>query len=128
VWPESFPDLYADVLDPLVVPGEASIGSLSDDLLDIYRDVKGPLVVWQAGYPADAVWEWKLSFRSHWKRHATSGLRVLVETEGLNAVGIPGATDSDGVSSTAPFGGANTPGFFHGLADLVRGAIDAFRL
>ena len=69
---------YADVLDPLVVPGgEASIGDVCDDLADIHRDLTSGLALYRAGHRAEAVWEWRESFQTHWGAHATSALRAL---------------------------------------------------
>lgn len=79
-WPDTFPDLYWDVFHPTTLEDKkpASIGSLTDDLLDIYLDVKSPLLRWRTGDHNDAVWEWRFSFWSHWHRHASSALKVLL--------------------------------------------------
>jgi len=72
-------DFYADVLDIWEVPPQQlpGIGSLSDDIADIYRDVECGLREYQANRRASAVWEWGSHFRHHWGDHATGAIRVL---------------------------------------------------
>jgi hypothetical protein len=58
-------------------PGDTS---LSDDLADLYRDLKDGLALWHAGNPqsrTDAIWEWRFGFENHWGRHALSALRDM---------------------------------------------------
>jgi uncharacterized protein DUF5063 len=52
-------------------------GSLSDDLGDIYRDVKEGLLLRDDGFSADAVWHWRFNFWSHWGAHAVDALRII---------------------------------------------------
>jgi hypothetical protein len=55
-------------------------GSLSDDLADIYRDIKPGLRNWNlssAKLRRDIVFSWKLDFEIHWGEHLTSVLRAL---------------------------------------------------
>ncbi len=71
-------DYYSESFDPIVVPADApTIGSLSDDIADIYRDVVTGLRHHEAGRYAEAVWEWAFSFRHHWGTHATGAMRAL---------------------------------------------------
>ena len=71
-------DYYGEVFDPLPVPPEEPvIGSLADDLCDIYRDVVTGLREYEAGRRAQAVWEWGFGFRHHWGDHATGAIRAL---------------------------------------------------
>ena len=71
-------DMYGVVSDPLIVPPEeCSIGSLADDLLDIYRDVVTGLWEYEGGRRANAIWEWGFNFRHHWGDHATAAIRSL---------------------------------------------------
>ena len=67
---------YWDVFDPYKLD-EAVAGSLSDDLLDVYRDVRRGLALWESGHDASAIWEWRFSFESHWGDHAVDALRAL---------------------------------------------------
>lgn len=51
---------------------------LADDLVDIWRDLKGGLLALDDGAAVqDVVWEWRFGFYSHWGRHATEALRAL---------------------------------------------------
>lgn len=71
-------DNYGEVFDPLPVPPEEPVvGSLADDIADIYRDVVGGLREHEAGRRAQAVWEWGFGFRQHWGEHATGAIRAL---------------------------------------------------
>ena len=57
---------------------ELLTGSLADDLTDVYLDLKDGLDHLSAGVPEPAViWEWRLSFWSHWGEHAVNALRII---------------------------------------------------
>jgi Domain of unknown function (DUF5063) len=50
-------------------------GVLQDDLFDIYRDLRDPV---DAGVAeAEAVWEWRFSFWTHWGEHLVDALRII---------------------------------------------------
>ena len=69
---------YREALDPNPMQSEElGIGDLGDDLLDIYKDIKRGLSLYELGYPKAAEWEWAFHFRVHWGRHATAGLLAL---------------------------------------------------
>ncbi|MES2996744.1 MAG: DUF5063 domain-containing protein [Verrucomicrobiota bacterium] len=69
---------YARVFDPFVLPPEEPIiGSISDDVADIYDDVVSGLVEYEAGHTARALWQWAFCFRMHWGRHATDAIYAL---------------------------------------------------
>lgn len=71
-------DYYGEVREPLMIPpGNSEIGSIADDIADIYRDVVTGLRAFQAGHEAQALWEWRSGFRQHWGNHATSAIRAL---------------------------------------------------
>lgn len=79
--PERWPgfevhDAYWEVFDPYE-DAEPVAKALADDVLDIYRDVRRGLWFWEKGEMADAVWEWRFSFESHWGNHAVDALRAL---------------------------------------------------
>lgn len=93
-------DWYTEMFDPYAQDDTPVPHSLSDDLTDIYRDVRHGLSGWRGGRTDDAVWEWRFSFETHWGRHATSALRALhalVYDRGLVPCGV------------------NAPRVFHGL-------------
>ena len=76
-WPGFGPhDLYWEVFDPYV-DEERVAGSLSDDFLDIYQDLKRGLVAFDKGQHQAAVWEWRFHFDHHWGEHAVDALRAL---------------------------------------------------
>lgn len=71
-------DLYGEVFNPLLVPPEEPVvGSLTDDICDIYRDVVTGLNAYEAGRRAAAIWEWSFGFSNHWGDHATGAIRAL---------------------------------------------------
>lgn len=69
---------YNLVFDPTKVEPEAPVvGDIADDFADIYRDLNAGLSLYEGGHEAEAIWEWKQSFNSHWGRHVTSALYAL---------------------------------------------------
>lgn len=53
--------------------------SVSDDLEDIYCDVKKGLLAMEGSdrIAASTVWEWKFGLEVHWGRHAVSAINAL---------------------------------------------------
>lgn len=72
-------DSYSTVFEPLEVPPseEPVVGSIADDVADIYRDVVSGLRAYRGGQQPEAIWEWGFSFRNHWGRHATDAIGAL---------------------------------------------------
>jgi hypothetical protein len=72
-------DLYWTVFDPASENNEVLRGTLADDIVDIYRDLKEPLLLMDrdAITPDLAIWKWRLLFCSHWGDHAISALRTI---------------------------------------------------
>jgi hypothetical protein len=74
-------DLYWEVFEPFAEnKPDALHGSISDDLADIWRDVKAGLLTFDSGQPnciEDAVWHWRFSFGSHWGYHVADAIRAL---------------------------------------------------
>jgi hypothetical protein len=77
-------DEYWMVFEPLETEQpDALVGSLSDDLASIWRDVKPHLTILSnGGAPAvaEAIWQWRFGFETHWGHHASgavSGLQAL---------------------------------------------------
>lgn len=69
-------DLYWETFDPYT-DGEPVAGSLTDDVVDVYRDLRRGLAWWERGEKVEAIWEWRFSFLSHWGTHAIDALRAL---------------------------------------------------
>ena len=79
-------DLYKDLYDP--EPDgtkEPIMGSLSDDLADIYGDVVRGLRAYEEKDIEAALWEWRFNFAHHWGAHATAAIRVLQQWLQANA-------------------------------------------
>jgi hypothetical protein len=74
-------DRYWEIYDPLKTEhDEAVAASLSDDLADIWRDLKDGLLHWSDGNLAtrqQIVWDWHFSFHHHWSDHAVDALRAI---------------------------------------------------
>ena len=69
-------DHYWEVFDPRE-SSEPVIGSLTDDVGDIYRDVVRGLMLFESGETEAAVWDWGFGRESHWGDHAVDALRAL---------------------------------------------------
>lgn len=71
-------DFYWDVFEPLVLDPEAPVcNSIVDDLNDIYGDVKLGSLLHEQGYPAQACWQWRFLFNTHWGEHLVGLIRAL---------------------------------------------------
>lgn len=69
---------YREFFDPdPTLADESGMGDVGDDLMDIYRDVRAGLVLFDSGDVNDAVWHWSFLHRIHWGRHAVGGLLAL---------------------------------------------------
>jgi hypothetical protein len=77
--------LYWEVFDPFHAD-ELSAQTLDDDLVDIYHDIKGWLLVFQSdstgtsaddGVMDDVLWHWRFGFIHHWGDHLVDALRAL---------------------------------------------------
>lgn len=77
----SFPfQYYWEVFDALTeTPDEPCLADVTDDLADIYCDVKAGLLALQHAGRPQAVRHWRLMFGAHWGRHAAGALRALHE-------------------------------------------------
>lgn len=95
-WPGFGPhDLYWEVFDPYV-DEERVAGSLSDDFLDIYRDLERGLLAYDEGQQHDAVWEWRFHFDHQWGEHAVDALRALQRACTATADGSTTAESGEG--------------------------------
>lgn len=69
---------YSECFNPLAVPPEEPVvADLADDLADIWRDVRGGLLLYESGSPEGAAWYWSNHFSFHWGHHATAALYAL---------------------------------------------------
>jgi hypothetical protein len=69
-------DGYWDVFDPLKEE-KPVFGSLSDDLADIYRDIKTYMPLYEAGRIEEAVFQWRLHFYIHGGHHLVGAQRAV---------------------------------------------------
>ncbi len=74
-------DAYEEVFDEARVEFEDSVGeSISEDLSDIYQDLKDFILLFELGTNEvmyEALWECKQSFQSYWGQKVTNVLRPL---------------------------------------------------
>ena len=74
-------DFYWKIYDPLKMEhGEAVAASLSDDLADIWRDLKHGILRWPTTDTTtrqEIVWDWRFSFHHHWSNHIVDALRAI---------------------------------------------------
>lgn len=69
-------DYYWEVFDPYELK-EPMGASLTDDVLDIYKEVKKGLLLYEQNVEVEAVWQWKFSFETHWGSHTVDAIRAL---------------------------------------------------
>lgn len=66
-----FPDFgFYGVSDPMTLPAEGLTGDAIDDLLDIACDLADALWRFEHNGLADALWDLKFAYTTHWGRHA----------------------------------------------------------
>jgi hypothetical protein len=74
-------DIYFDLSDYSANDPDIVIrGSLSEDISDIYQDIKNFLLLYQTGTTEvmnDAVWECKTNFESYWGQKLLNSLRAM---------------------------------------------------
>lgn len=82
-------DQYREIFDPAALGDpsgsieggdEPVVASLSDDLADIWRDLRPGLMAWALANErkrGDIAWEWQASFTSHWGQHLVDALRAI---------------------------------------------------
>jgi hypothetical protein len=71
-------DLYWQVFNPMR-DKEAIRGSLTDDIADIYRDLKEGILLNQTRQaPVEEIgFDWRFGFYSHWGKHAMDSMRTI---------------------------------------------------
>lgn len=69
---------YWEIFDASKIEDESPVFSLvSDDLADIYRDLKRGLLLYGEGKFAEAFWEWKFNFTIHWGNHLVGAMKTI---------------------------------------------------
>lgn len=69
-------EMYWKVFEPYTFE-EPVRGSLADDILDIYKDMKEGILSYERNEQIEAIWHWKFNFEIHWGKHAIDAMRVL---------------------------------------------------
>ncbi|MGO4887312.1 DUF5063 domain-containing protein [Anaerobacillus sp. MEB173] len=67
---------YWEVFEPYHLE-ELICTSLADDILDIYKDVKEGILLYEQNEHMEAIWHWKFHFEVHWGSHAVDAMRAL---------------------------------------------------
>jgi hypothetical protein len=70
-------DFFSVVFDPYDFDTTPVTGSLADDLADIYRDLQDGFAALRNGATANALWQWKFGFETHWGKHAVEAMYAL---------------------------------------------------
>lgn len=71
-------DYYWTVFDAYDHENEKrSVGSLLDDVVETYQDVRDGLWHWEREEFDDAVWQWRFGFMHHWGTHAVEAVRAI---------------------------------------------------
>jgi len=69
---------YWEIFKPVTLqPEQPGCGDITEDLADIYSDVKDGLLFFESGMVPAALWHWRRTFEAHWGEHATSAMRAL---------------------------------------------------
>jgi hypothetical protein len=70
-------DVYLLIYERYDLDSSPVVGSLADDIADIYRDLQDGFAELRGGKPANANWRWKFGFDSHWGHHASEAICAL---------------------------------------------------
>ena len=68
---------YWDLYNPLIQEEEIVFNVLSDDLADIYTDIKQHFFLYEQGHYDTACWDWRFNFQIHWGGHLLSAQRAI---------------------------------------------------
>jgi len=69
---------YREFFDPSPLLDDTHVlGDIGDDLLDIYKDIRIGLILYDAGETDEALWHWSFLHRIHWGHHAVGALFAL---------------------------------------------------
>lgn len=85
-------DMYWTVFDPYERPDSELVGSIADDLADIYLDLRRPLVDFDAGAVGSAVWAWRFNMQVHAGEHLLQALHAMhwiLHTHGWPRADLP---------------------------------------
>ena|SRR5688572_31839262 len=87
-------DQYRSVINPYHDPPEdPEVVALSDDLADIYRDLRTGLEKWNRGEKDLATSHWRMYFELHWGEHAVTALHAMHTLAARYELGFPDQSD-----------------------------------
>lgn len=69
-------DHYWEIFNPYHLDEPLEV-SLSDDIIDIYRDIKRGLILYEKNKDIEAIWQWRFNFEIHWGNHVVDAIRAL---------------------------------------------------
>jgi hypothetical protein len=69
-------DLYWEVFNPYHIEEPVGV-SLFDDILEIFREVKRGLILYQKNELIDVLWNWKFNFEIYWGSHTVDAIHAL---------------------------------------------------
>jgi hypothetical protein len=69
-------DAYWEIFDAYTLE-EPVQGSLTDDVSDIYHDLREGIALYEEKKYNEAVWSWRFNFETHWGSHAIDAARAL---------------------------------------------------
>lgn len=69
-------ECYWEIFEPYKLE-KATCSNLSDDILDIYQDIKKGLLLYEGNEKGEAIWHWHFHFYTHWGNHIVDALRAL---------------------------------------------------
>ncbi len=71
-------DGYWEIFDASKIEDDKPVFALvSDDLSDVYRDLRKGLILYDQGMFAEAFWEWRLLFQIHWGNHLVGAQKAI---------------------------------------------------
>lgn len=89
---------YREIFDAYAPDSdEEVIGSLADDVADIYGEVVAGLRKWRRGDTGEALWAWRFSLEAHWGEHLTGALRAIFSLSAWHELGWPKPRTEDAV-------------------------------
>lgn len=87
---------YREVFDPYApAADEEVVGSLADDVADLYGEIRCGLLRWRRGDSGEALWAWRFGLENHWGEHLTGALRAIFALGAWHNTGWPAAGPDD---------------------------------
>jgi hypothetical protein len=69
---------YWEIFDASEIENQIPVfAELSDDLADVYSDLKAGLLLYEKEMFPEAFWEWRFRFQIHWGNHLTGAQKAI---------------------------------------------------